>query len=202
MILYFDRRMSELMDSDETIMIVMRGIEFLRIDTEHTGKSSFSHFPDMDIFDRTLSISFYLLCDFFYDLSICGPIYEDSRCISHEKVCPSEYEYCAEYSHTRIEPVPAKILCSEKRKYSKNRCKSIRYDMEVCRLKIEIFMILMMIMTIVFVMSMIMIMILTVSEYEGADYIHDKTRNRDYKSYIVVYSKRRYESLYRKTSYN
>ena len=72
--------------------------------------------------------------------------------------------------------------------------------MEIRRLKIEIFMIFVMIMAIVFVMSMIMI--LTVSEYEGADHIHDKPRNRDYKSYIIIYSKRRYESLYRKTSYN
>ena len=119
-ILYFDRRMSELVDYDETIMIVMRGVEFLRIDTEHAGKSSLSHFPDMDIFDFTLSISFYLLCDFFYDLSICGSIYEDSRCISHEKVCPSEYEDSTEYSHKRIKPVPAKILCSEKCQYRKN----------------------------------------------------------------------------------
>ena len=74
--------------------------------------------------------------------------------------------------------------------------------MEICRLKIEVFMILMMIMTIVFVMSMSMIMILTVSEYEGADHIHDKPRNRDDKSYIIIYRKRRYESLHRKTSYN
>ena len=74
--------------------------------------------------------------------------------------------------------------------------------MEIRRLKIEIFVIFVMIVAIMFVMSIIVIMILTVSEYEGADDIHDKSRNRDDKSYIVVYRKRRYESLYRKTSYN
>ena len=119
-ILYFDSRMSELMDYDETSLIIMRSIEFFRIDTEHAGKFSFSHFPDMDIFDFTLSISFYFLSDFLYDLSICGFIYEDGRCISHEKVCPPEYEYCTEYSHKRIEPIPAKIFCSEKCEYSKD----------------------------------------------------------------------------------
>ena len=119
-IFYFDSRMSELMDYDEAILVIMRAIEFLRIDTEHAGKSSFSHFPDMNIFDFALSISFYLLSDFFYDLIICRSIYEDSRCISHEKICPSKYEHGTEYSHKRIEPIPAKIFCSEKRKYSKN----------------------------------------------------------------------------------
>ena len=119
-ILYFDSRMCELMDYDETILIIMRSIELLRIDTEHAGKSSFSDFPDMDIFDLTLSISFYLLGDFCYKLSVCGSIYKDNRCISHEKICPPEYEYCTEYSHKRIEPIPAKIFCSEKCKYSKD----------------------------------------------------------------------------------
>ena len=76
-ILYFDSRMSELMDYDETSLIIMCGIEFFRIDTEHAGKFSFSHFPDMDIFYFTLPISFYLLFDFLYDLGICGSIYED-----------------------------------------------------------------------------------------------------------------------------
>ena len=71
--------------------------------------------------------------------------------------------------------------------------------MDICRLQIEIFMIFMMIVVIIFVMSMSMIF--TVSEYKGTDYIDDKSRNCDYKSYIIVYGKRRYESFYRKTSY-
>ena len=73
--------------------------------------------------------------------------------------------------------------------------------MEICRLKIEIFMICVMIMAIMFVMSMIMCMILIVSEYKNRDYIDDKSRNCDYKSYVIIDRKRRYESLYRKTSY-
>ena len=67
--------------------------------------------------------------------------------------------------------------------------------MEIRRLKIEIFVIFVMIVAIMFVIVMTMSMILTVSEYEGADHIHDKSRNRDDKSYIIIYSKRRYESL-------
>lgn len=78
MILYFYRRMSELMNHYESMLVVMCRIETLRIDAEHTGELILPHFPDMEIFDFTFSISFDFCFDLLYDRIIRSSIDEDS----------------------------------------------------------------------------------------------------------------------------
>ena len=92
MILYFYRRMSKLMYHYESLLVVMCRIETLRIDTEHTGELLLPHFPDMEVSDLTLSISFDFCFDLFYDCSIRRPIDEDSGGISYEEIRPTEDE--------------------------------------------------------------------------------------------------------------
>lgn len=92
MILDFDRRVSEFVNDYESLLVVMCRIETLRIDTEHTGELLLPHFPDMEVSDLTVSISFDLCFDLFYDCSIRRPIDEDSGGISHEEIRPTEDE--------------------------------------------------------------------------------------------------------------
>ncbi len=201
--------MSKFMYYYESILVVMGRIEILRIDTEHTGKLILSDFPDMEIFDFTFFISFDFCFDLLYDRIIRSSIYEDSRGISHEKICPAKYEYRSEYSHSRVEPVPTIILGSEKCYDSKNRSECISNDMQICGLEIEIFvscMVMVIIMMFMIIMSGVIVslyamrMILIVSKYESTDDIDQESYYGDDQCHIIVDHQRRDESLNRESS--
>lgn len=165
MILYLYRRMSKLVYNHKSMLVIVSCTEILRIDTEHTSEFILSHFPDMEVFDLTFSISFDHFFDLLYDHIISRSIYEDSRGISHEKIGPTKDEDRPEYSHSRIKPIPTIIFCSEKRYYSKYRSECISDDVEICRLQIEIFvscMVMLIIMMFVFVVSDMIVSVSTV----------------------------------------